>query len=694
MAEISKNFEVDARMIPLLGDHLIKDPSLAVFELIKNAYDADAATVYVDFIDFDDPNKARIIISDDGTGMNLETINNVWLKLGINHKMKSLLSNTRTTKYHRLPLGGKGIGRFSVHKLGRKITLHTKSENDPEISLKINWEEFNRDVALHDIPVVIETDLKYQFAPDQTGTFIEISSLRDEWSVGQIKNLHNSIASIISPFKNKSDFNIYFNIDPMPEGYVPPLGLESIREFALFHIRGVCNEINNRIKYVYEYKFQPYKNMLNKISPRYAVSEYMDIKVKKGEQIPDTLKGIGKFEFEFMIFDRDNYVIKLYNGNKKDLKDYLDQNGGVRVYRDGIRIFNYGEKGVDWLSLDVNRVNSPTKRISNNIILGSINLRYPDSEGLIEKTNREGFIENEKYDAFTKIVASIISDITLERNKDKDKIRMYYKTSKINKNQEDLSSEFKELREMINSGESKEAIDQHIKYMEFKYNEFKSSITSAAQIGAGLSLVIHEVEKGISSIRQLFEEQYDYEIIREKVYDISKIVDNLSGFIRNDNKKKEKLKKIVDQSIFNLQIRMKRHGIKLSKVYDENISGIEIDAFRMLMISITNIIENAVWWTSRYSEDKMIYIEITDRINGNPMIIIADSGPGFIDEEEYLIRPFFTRKPDGMGLGLFLANEVMEGRRGALRFSDSREVQIPEIYKGAVVILDLGEHNA
>ena len=93
--------------------------------------------------------------------------------------------------------------------------------------------------------------------------------------------------------------------------------------------------------------------------------------------------------------------------------EYLDDNGGGRVYRDGIRVYNYGEVGEDWLGLDIRRVNAPTRKISQNIILGAIHLSLKSSTGLIEKTNREGFVEN---DAVTPIGRPEAARVTLPLN--------------------------------------------------------------------------------------------------------------------------------------------------------------------------------------------------------------------------------------------------------------------------------------
>ena len=61
---------------------LIRDPNIAIFELVKNAYDADAASAKVSMFDIADRRKGRIVVEDDGTGMDWTTVTGVWLEPG------------------------------------------------------------------------------------------------------------------------------------------------------------------------------------------------------------------------------------------------------------------------------------------------------------------------------------------------------------------------------------------------------------------------------------------------------------------------------------------------------------------------------------------------------------------------------------------------------------------------------------
>lgn len=111
-----------------LGDQLIKNESIGLLELIKNSYDADATSVFVELKNLENPSSGSIIIEDDGIGMDMDIIKNVWMEPGTDYKENLYNEYKRSEKFNRLPLGEKGIGRFSVHKLGNQIELITKKK--------------------------------------------------------------------------------------------------------------------------------------------------------------------------------------------------------------------------------------------------------------------------------------------------------------------------------------------------------------------------------------------------------------------------------------------------------------------------------------------------------------------------------------------------------------------------------------
>ena len=145
-------------MLRLLGDELIRDPNIAIFELVKNAYDADASYARVDMANVHDRHLGNIVVSDDGTGMDWDTLTGVWLEPGTDFRKRQRSDERRrSAKFDRLPLGEKGVGRFAAGKLGDHVTLVTRAKDQPEIVVEIDWEELTAHEYLSEALIPLRT---------------------------------------------------------------------------------------------------------------------------------------------------------------------------------------------------------------------------------------------------------------------------------------------------------------------------------------------------------------------------------------------------------------------------------------------------------------------------------------------------------------------------------------------------------
>jgi len=149
----SLEFKISSGLKDIIGKELITDDRIAIFELVKNSYDANAERNIITFqnITKDATGQPRIIVSDDGDGMSKEDIKNKFLFVGYSEK-KPLPDNKKdfrdkiNERRRRHFAGSKGIGRFSCDRLGTKLKIYTKTENDDTIhTLSINWTAFEKD---------------------------------------------------------------------------------------------------------------------------------------------------------------------------------------------------------------------------------------------------------------------------------------------------------------------------------------------------------------------------------------------------------------------------------------------------------------------------------------------------------------------------------------------------------------------
>ena len=679
-------FRPRARMLLLLGDQLIRDAGLAVFELVKNAYDADATECRVTMFNITDPKRARIIVSDGGTGMDMETVTNVWLEPGTEFRAEQCAEGRRSRHHHRLPLGEKGVGRFAAHKLGRAITLITRKAGKPEVVVEINWDQFESPKYLSEVAVNITERQPVTFTGSKHGTQIEITRLRDEnWTRGKVRDLYRAINSICSPFDKPEDFKAHLLLDPPSEWIEGLLDIPKVLKLSLFRASGRIS--GNQL--VYDYRFVPLHEMDKKIKGRErdgVATKLMSVYPEKKALDLSSLDGIGEVKFDFHIFDREPSVLELSTSDKSGLKKFLDQNGGVRVYRDGMRVFDFGEPGNDWLDLGGRRVNVPARRISNNVIIGAVSLDLISSRGLIEKTNREGFIENDAYEAFRQAVLFAITQIEAERTIDKLRLRQQYSRQK---KKEPVVEELSELRIQLEKKGLVVELGGYLDRIERQFVDVRDRLLTAAGSGLTLTVVVHEVEKIIKELVLAVKQGADKAKLTALVEHLAQMVDGLSFFARKSGNAKENAVILIRQALFNTEFRLKAHNIKAINGADYGNPDFSVKCARRLIIAtLMNLIDNAIYWLdNKGSPNRQIYLGTTMEPDGKPSIVIADNGSGFIDPPEYLVEPFFSRKPDGMGLGLHIASEIMKIHKGRLLFPEVGELALPRQFTGAIVAL-------
>jgi signal transduction histidine kinase len=401
--------------------------------------------------------------------------------------------------------------------------------------------------------------------------------------------------------------------------------------------------------------------------------------------------GIGRIFFKLLIFDRESKILSLGMTDKKGFKEYLNANGGVRVYRGGIRVYDYGELGNDWLNLDLMRVNWPGKTISNNIIIGAINLDRASSFSLEEKTNREGFVENESYHKFVAAAQFALEKILTERNIDKEKVRKFYSQASP---AEPVMGNLRILRENIIKnvlkGEIQDELLRTIQDVEKDYKVISEIYTRSSSAGLSLGIVIHEVEKIIEELSEAVKKIPSDKRIVSLVRILHKTVSDYAAVIKQSTKSKEDLIAIVDQAISDIQFRIRAHKIDVIRNYlkQKTIKTVVRCAPNLVISTIINLIDNSIWWQN-YAEvrNKKIFIDITEDHPGYTSILMADNGPGFSIPPEEAVKPFISDKPGGMGLGLHLAYEVMNGQKGELIFPEIGDYDIPKEFKNGAKIL-------
>lgn len=690
-----KVFRPKARLLLQLGDELIRNEGIALLELVKNAYDADATRVSLTMNDVDSTDDGVIIVEDDGAGMDMQTVSKVWMEPGSDNKADP--AKRTTDKFGRMVLGEKGVGRFAVHKMGDMVEMITRQAGKKEIRIKIDWNAFKNSRYLEEIPVKIAEGEPEEFTGGRTGTKIVICGLRTPWTRAMMREVYRSYTSLRSPYDSPEAFKTEFSTNK--EKWLDGLASwEDIRDFALFRFE--CEIQGSRIE-KFRYEFEPW-NAMDKLKRRTVTEKgdfgkSMEMRDERNNAVDLNRHRIGRIRFTGRIFDLDPKILSLglqdrpKVGDRRGVKEYLNRNGGIRVFRDGIRVYDYGEPGNDWLDLGIRRVNVPARRISNNLIVASVSLDRKASGDLREKTNREGFIENEAYHAFVDAIRYAVSMVEIQRSLDKGKIRTYYGTTPKSEPVLANIERVKETIKKIDDEDLKKDLSRYMDRIERDYKTIHDTLLRSAGAGLSLSVAVHEMDKVICELGRVIAKGQQPERIRTLVDHLAKLVEGYSIAIRKNTKHDWPAYDLINQALSNFEFRLRAHEISVVFENQDVAKRTKINGSRSHIVSsLMNILDNSIWWLE-YGGRRSKKVFVTVLEDPAATMLLADNGMGFALPTDILTEPGVTAKPDGMGLGLHIAGEVMAAHNGRLSFPEDGEYEIPEEFRrGAAVALVFG----
>ncbi len=383
----TENFKISAALKDLIGKELITDEFVAVFELVKNSFDANASKVEVIFENNYEPDNAKIIIKDNGKGMNYDDLKNKWLFVAYSAKRlgKENEDYRDKIKTQRVFAGAKGVGRFSCDRLGRFLNMITiKDEPNPKIeNLIVNWEDFENADDEEFVNIRVSHDIllenTYQI---KKGTILEISGLRDEWNRQRILELKRSLVKLINPNQENDSENFEIEIiakDELNIDKTPNKKGEKRNDWEI-----VNGFVKNSIFETLKIKTT---NILVKIS-------------EDGNFIETTLQDRGDLIYylkEKNPFEKLNniriYLFQLNRSAKYTFHSVMGMPsvvyGSVFMYKNGFRVYPYGEEGEDLLLIDRRKQQGFNRFLGTRDLIGRIEINGEQPE-LKETTSRDG----------------------------------------------------------------------------------------------------------------------------------------------------------------------------------------------------------------------------------------------------------------------------------------------------------------
>lgn len=387
MANLDKNkirFSVDAGVIDRLGQELVARQETAVSELVKNSYDADAENVSLEFCNSKELG-GTLIISDDGEGMSRENLIEGFMRISSTSK----IHEPKSTVFGRQRAGQKGIGRFSVQRLGRKLTVITQTkDSDFALKLVIDWDNYNQDNDL----LIIENILEIIPKTKTSGTTLIIDNLRDKWTRASIQRVYRYVSDIIKPnfsLSDESSIAVDQRVDKFEVTFYEVLSdkKQKIADTNIMIYQHAVAVLSGEID----------DEGFGWVSVNSKKLKIIEDKIQIGFNPDDNTSAFPnvrnvKFKVFYFIYDSD----LLNKTHSTSIRNKLTREGGVKLYRNGFRVLPYGERGDDWLRLD----ESVRRRVilaphGNINFYGFVELRDPENN-FNETSSREGLIENEK----------------------------------------------------------------------------------------------------------------------------------------------------------------------------------------------------------------------------------------------------------------------------------------------------------
>lgn len=703
------HFSVDAGLIQRLGYELVGRAETAVSELIKNAYDADATKVSVDFANFQNKG-GSIIINDNGHGMTIEQLVNGFMRISSSDK----IHNPVSPLHKRTKAGRKGIGRFATQRLSDKLTIITQTtKTDKALKVEIDWNKYLNDVELSSVSFPVEYIDKVQ----NCGTILILDNLRDAWSIAAIKRIYRYVSELFQPdyLSNKSQtngsaianeniFKVVFS--ELSHGERTVIVDEKIAIFdkALAVFQGQVNSSHLATVHVN--------------SSNLNIDDIISIDYKANTQEYDHLKDV-HFKVYYFIYNRTNYYKNRINNLELNaIQELSKTSSGVRLYRNGFRVLPYGEVTNDWTNIDrrwsseSGVVNVP---LGNKNLFGFVEITDPTGEIFEETASREGLIENE---AFVQLSDFINKALIAARGRIAEAITILKEDNKANFDPDNITLDSEErfestkekldaLDELISDEDKSSEFDSTDNTEDNKKKQFRKKHLVAAlrkeleeasmlRVLAGMGLLIgefsHEIKQFNPAVYGHISKLLEFELPYECEIEINGLKHNIDDLIaytayfnvtvsQNINRELEPIDILVILDKFKTTINndLQKNGICL-----------DIDPWDFGVIKTTpmhksewssilfNLYTNAKKAIHRAKTNGQILIEV-GKEEDNIFIKFHDNGDGIpIENRPRVFNAFFTTSTPagfdvpqneelvGSGLGLKIVKDITTSYKGSI----------------------------
>lgn len=651
-----------------------------------------------------------IEVEDKGSGMSLEQLKQNYLTIGTASRKREVDRAAEAGEVRTPYLGEKGIGRLSAMRLGERLHLTTAREQDTHLSvLNIDWRSFSDlDAMVEDIAIEARPD-RIKDASDWHGTILRISDLSEDWTRQRVEALASyDFARLTDPFldlRKRPRIALYWNGSRIA---IPSMdsGLLSAAH-ASFSGRYIIDEkgepsLHMRMEAIDLGGFK-HPREVDTVTLTLPDLEGL-IAAGKGASPASALTSVGPFEFEAYWYNR-RYLTGIDSiGNQKAVRELQRKWSSIMLFRDGFRVFPYGDEEDDWLGLDRRALGRTGYVLNKAQFVGRVQISRFGNPGLVDQTNREGLRSNPEQQVFVALLHHVIGDLLwhffkeTERQHKKAPVEIGDVKTEVSKLESRAKSALAKVRRLV-PREQADLIDE----IQQAFDEFQDlSIRAQARIEeveedsrqmihmAGIGLMVeviaHELARSSESALQAIDGlrgkdmpldlRAKLETLRAEMKSVSKrlrVLDELSVSGRQRAETFD-LIELVEDIRQGHRSQLERHNISFE--VEKDSAPIRIRAVKGMVVQILeNLLSNSIYWTGIRAERESAYIPtIQVRLHSDPPTVrFTDNGRGIAPENrEKIFRPFWSLKEQSKrrGLGLFIARENAAYLGGTLTLSD------------------------
>lgn len=695
--EKSLKWAFDISAYRLIGRELITDKITAVYELVKNSYDANASVVELIFKHVEDT-CVSIEIIDDGMGMSEIDISKKWMVIGSNSKRKNRVS---PPPFSRKLVGKKGIGRFAIDKLGAYVKLETKMSGIDHVNnVIIDWTQYEDEeqkqltrVEQEDLRLDISnetklfTDFENSYWKEETHlkqeswTKLSIKKVRDTWDQQSIELLISELSKLASPFSDVQDtFSMLVT--------APEYGFEKHRV------------VSKAIKFA---------------SDKFEIRYNADTHKQEYLHFDNEAKKIVIKENNYLIFGPIRMVIYYFDKVAKSrFKKYAENQSidGIKIYRDGLITTPFAESVTsvsqkkDILGLDKRRWSGFFSKISSRDILGYIEISDDLNPGIIESTNRQGFLNNTEFNMLCEFffdqLSSIEEYLQIQREAQRTQtesdlqiameeiaivgelVSQLQRTApeEVKAEVNTISRSVKQLQKRIISG-----IDEYkdIKLEKTRQENLFFSLMSLQEYAGEIAHLVRTSIAKISRYVQFFYEEYPNpkydrlyskyaKSIHEEMTSLNRALDFMLSYTKsNIDFESLNVKNLLEDLLYVVYIEeLDKNHIEVSIDIDKEI---EIFHNRRFFEDIfQNLIDNSIKaLVSTKQEFRKIILQ--GRVDNDSLNFkVIDNGPGIPSKfKDRVFNIYFTTtaQSGGGGIGLFTVKKRIQAMNGSIEIIDN-----------------------